>query len=80
MSLCELCGQREANRGVIRRVDGVDQTTRYCDGCQAVAPRGHTAWAATASALVGGPRAWLPLALLLVLLVLAAAYWLLRGA
>lgn len=41
---CDVCGQRETTGGNVRRVDGKDVTTNYCDECRAKVPMGHRAW------------------------------------
>jgi hypothetical protein len=44
---CDVCRQRDATGGNVRRVDGRDVTTNYCDDCRAKVPVGHRAWATT---------------------------------
>jgi hypothetical protein len=44
-SICQVCGIRPVSGGNVRRVDGIDIQTDYCDACRHLVPTGHTAWA-----------------------------------
>jgi hypothetical protein len=74
---CDVCRQREATGGNVRRVEGKDVTTHYCDECRSKVPLGHSAWA-TATAR---PYPWarfgisLLIGSLLVILAIAILWW-----
>jgi hypothetical protein len=53
-SLCDICGVRPATGGNIRRIDGVDKRTSYCEICAPTVPIGHTAWVT----VTAQPREW----------------------
>jgi len=42
---CDVCQQRESTGGNVRRIDGKEVTTNYCDECRSRVPLGHSAWA-----------------------------------
>jgi hypothetical protein len=73
---CDVCRQRDATGGNVRRIDGSDVTTNYCDECRSKVPIGHRAWATTparvhpwaefARFLIGG---------ILVILAMAILWW-----
>ena len=75
---CDVCRERQATGGNIRRVDGKDVTTNYCDECHSKVPVGHHAWA---TATTVHPYPWakfgnpLLVGTLLVIIVIGILLW-----